>query len=317
MPITLTPSSPSGSNLISSARAGDNATLAGLSDTVLNDLIAAASQAIERICKRNFALNSYTEVYSGGGMPYMEIQLANFPVTEVTRIATYPRPVLSITNSDSTGNQRATISTTPTSLRLFRMASGVGTTTDLLFSTYTTIAALAAAVNGLGHSWAATAISPYSLYPTTDLLPLQGAVTALAVGGGAQLEVYTEDSPAWGSAGIFSSIWGYISDGPGWRLDGDVGYLVGSWPQGRLNIRIDYSAGFEPIPDDVQEACVQHCQDLYQSSLINNNVASAKIGPFSYTTLGRGAGLSSKVLTLLQPYIDHAKQIVRRGPESI
>lgn len=299
MAVTLTPNSPSGTDLISVDRATENAVLSALNTsnpTALASLISAASVAIERYCHRTFSLQSYSEIYSGGGIPYSEIQLANYPVVEITRIATSPQGVLLITNTGTTTNQRATISTTSTGLRLVRVASGTSTTTDLAFATYPTISALATAVGLLGSGWTATVQGSFGSYPTTDLMALQGATSALSNGSGATLEMYTEDSPA-----------------SGWRLDANIGYLSGRWPQGSLNIRIDYRAGFEEIPEDVQQACVQQVQDLYQAAGINSNVASAKLGPFAYTTLQKGIGLSAGVKSLLATRIDYAPIISLQG----
>jgi hypothetical protein len=317
MPITLTSASPSGTDLISTDRAALNDTLSALntsSPDALAALISAASQAIERACKREFTLQAYTEVYNGEGMPYMMIHLANFPVVEITRIATSPQAVVEIKNTSSS-NQRATVATTSTGLRLVRVASAVPTTSDLAFATYTTLTTLVAAVNALSNGWSASVVSPYGAFPSADLLPLQGAATAL--NGGTKLEMYTEDSPAWGSSGIWTSPWGYVGDGPGWRLDAGPGKLIGAWPQGLQNIRIDYRAGFEIIPAPIQEACVQHVQDLYQAGLVNGNLKSATIGPYKYEldNTARKVSLSNKVLGLIGPYIDFGKMHGRRGPD--
>lgn len=318
MAVTLTPSAPSGTDLISTDRASQNATLSALGTSnpdYLAALITAASSAIVRYCHREFALQTFTEVYSGGGLPYQEIQLSNFPVVEITRIATCPKSAILITNTDST-NQRATVATTATTLRLIRVALAVTTTSDLSFVTYPTLNTLAAAINGLGHGWSATVQSTFGLYPTADLLPLQGATSVLSTANGKNLEMYTEDLTAWGSAGFWLSPYGYVSDGPGWRLDAGIGSLVGSWPQGKLNIRIDYRAGFSEIPEDVQEACVQLIQGMYQTGLINNSVASAKLGPFAYTTLARATLMSGSIKDALAPYVDHASIIMRNGPDN-
>lgn len=310
---------PSGNDLISASLAIQNATLATLSGPVLAHFITAASEAISGLCKRTFTLTSYTDRYSGAGQPYQEIQLGEFPVTQIDRVATSPQSVLMIQNT-STANQRATVATTATGLKLVRVASAVSTPSTLAFSSYPTLTLLAAAITGLGNGWLATVATPYGNYASADLLPLQGAASAM--NAGMSLELYTEDLGAWSATG-FQFGFGSIGDGVGWRLDADTGYLVGYFPQGRLNIRVDYTAGYADIPEDIQEACVQMCQDLYQSSLINNNVSSAKLGPFSYTLANKTGGamnggwasLSPKVAGLLRRFSDDAKLIMRRGPD--
>lgn len=310
MAVTLTASTQGDNDLISVNTAIQNAALSALytADSIyLSRLISAASTAIEAYCMRRFTAQNFTEVYSGSGLPYAEIQLANYPVLAISRIATSPQPVLIIRNTSAV-NQRATVATTTTGLSLTRLAAGVSSTATVAFASYLTLDLLAAAVIAVGSGWTASVASGYGSFPSADLLPLQGAATAVSTSGGACLELYTEDSPAWS-----------VSSGVGWRLDADVGYLVGSWPQGRLNIRVDYRAGYDTIPQDVQEACVQYVQDLYQAGLINSNVKSASIGPFSYTLADggsiSGAGFSTKIKTLVGHYRDFAKQQVRHGPD--
>lgn len=317
MPIVLTPSAPSLGDLVSTDRATQNATLAALgtaNPSNLAALITAASTAIERVCKRHFTVNSYVEVYTGAGIPYMEIQLSNFPVIEITRVATSPQTVLQVQNTNTSGNQRATIATTSSGLRVTTVASAIKTITDLPFTSYPTITQMATAISALGNGWSVQVTNPYGAYPSADFLPLQGAASAMQ--GGMVLELYTEDSSMWGASGIWTTPYGYTGNGPGWRLKDSTGILEGVWPQGRQNIRIDYSAGFDPIPSDVQEACVQHVQDLYQAGLVNSSLASEKIGPYSYETRLANFPLSPKVYGLISPYIDHAGTVLNLGPDN-
>ncbi|HSZ56651.1 MAG TPA: hypothetical protein VK797_13370, partial [Tepidisphaeraceae bacterium] len=181
-------------DLITSSRATQNATLAALNTTnpaYLSSLITAASDAVRGATHRDFSQNSYTEYYSGGIYIREPLRLRQFPVIEITRVAANPRPALLVQNLDSGTNQRATVETTSTSVRLFRIAGASPTTLDLPFATYPTIASMAGAVNALGNGWSAQVIDQFANWPSADLKPLQGAATALY--GGRQLELYTED----------------------------------------------------------------------------------------------------------------------------
>ena len=95
-------------------------------------------------------------------------------------------------------------------------------------------------------------------------------------------------------------------------MDAETGELFGYWPRGRLNIRVDYSAGFATVPDPVQEACVQLAADLYSQSQVSGAVQHARLG---------SAGLhaqhdeqdarpqSPKIFGLIAPYVAHDKVI--------
>lgn len=316
MPVTLTPVSGS-SDLVTLARATQVAALSALNSSnpaYLASLITAASRDIEGHCHRTFGADDYTQYYSGSGYPYDLLRLEQYPVISISRVATTPAVVLTVRNTDSATNQRATVATTDTGLNLVRVASAVSTPSGLTYASYPTLTALAAAINALGNGWSATVDPAYALYPSADLRPMQGATTA--TGNGVGLELYTEEVPTWGgSFAVYDANFGWQGGtGPGWRLDAEAGELVGLFPAGRQNVRVDYRGGYEDVPADVQEACVQHVLDLYHATTVNNNLQSSTLGPYSYTlnTQTRKA-LSPKVAGMLSKYVAYSNVIGRRG----
>ena len=303
-------------DLITNSRVTQNATLAALNTSnasYLASLITAASDAIRNACHRDFTQTSYTEYHSGGIYIREPLRLRQFPVAEITRVAANPQPAILVQNIDSTTNQRATVETTTTSLRVVRIASATTITNDLPFATYPTLAEMAAAINSLGGGWAAQVIGTFALWPSADLKPLQGA--AMALFGGRELELYTEDlqpflnwppGDPWGDdAGSQACT--------GWRLDDETGELFGRFPRGQLNIRIDYTAGFATIPQAIQEACVQLVLDLYNGGLVNTTLKKATLGSGSFELQSQSstAVLSGKVSLLLAPYVDFSKTMFR------
>lgn len=300
-------------DLITTSRAAQNpalATLNGVNASYLASLMTAASAAIRSACRRDFSQASYTEYHSGGIYLREPIRLRQFPVLEITRVASRPQPALRVQNADSTGNQRATVETTAAALRLFRVASATPVTNDLPFATYPTLGQLAAAVSALGAGWSAQVLGGFSLWPAADLKPLQGAATALF--GGYELELYTEQVQpflSWPPGDACDA-----APGPsGWRLDDETGELFARFPRGRLNVRVDYAAGFADIPQPVQEACVQLVLDLYNAGLVNTTLKKATLGGGSFELKDQTstAVLSGKVSLLLAPYVDYSKTIFR------
>ena len=276
-------------DLVTNSRAIMNATLLALNSsnpTLLAELLKAASSSIRRECRRQFESATYTEYLSGSGYPYQMVMLKEFPVTAISRLATNPTEVLQIRNTDGDTNQRATVASTATGLSLVRVASGVTSTSSLLFATYPTLTTLAAAVVALGNGWDAQVLGDYGNWPSADVKPLQGALDARSRYAG--LEMYLEDLQE------------------PWRLDDAAGMLYGMFPPGHLNIRVDYTAGWATIPEDIQAACVQHAADMYQASLNDPNVKSISIGPFSKTLAeGGGVAMGSFVRGKIAPYIAH------------
>src|SRR5688572_26096227 len=98
----------------------NNQTTTSDEDTTLDALIAASSKAIRRYCRREFDSQQFDELYSGNGDD--RLQLKQFPVISVARVAYEPSAVLRITNA-SASNQRATVAVTSTGLTLIRVAS--------------------------------------------------------------------------------------------------------------------------------------------------------------------------------------------------
>src|SRR6185437_13561996 len=108
-------------DLITSSRATQHTALSTLNSTnpaYLASLITTASDAIRRATHRDFSQTTYTEYHSGGIYVSEPLRLRQFPVLQISRVATTPKPALLIQNTDHATNQRATAETTPTSIRL-------------------------------------------------------------------------------------------------------------------------------------------------------------------------------------------------------
>jgi hypothetical protein len=230
-------------------------------DALLTTLITAASDAIEKYCRRDFVSRSYDELYSGNGE--LRLMLRQHPIISVQSVRYRPVTVLKIQNTDQATNQQARVAVTSTGLSLLRVASGVSTTDNsVTFAGNPTLTAMANAINALANGWSAQVVgdsNDYGKWPSADLyvaLPpwgntqSQGALTAR--GQLAELKMHT-----WELAG-------YRWDWRGWLLraipytDPELFHpedLI--WPIGINNFRIQYTAGYATVPEAVQEACAQ------------------------------------------------------------
>ena len=140
-------------------RAGDD------DDTLIGNLIDRASAQIETICSRYFNTDSYADWFDGTGSTKMYLE--NWPVTAVTRVGIGRQNALGVWCS-STTITFATARVTATALILIQVDSSGSSTNTLSFSTYTTVALLAAAIDALGGGWGSLGVS-YGTYLTTDL----------------------------------------------------------------------------------------------------------------------------------------------------
>jgi hypothetical protein len=273
-------------------------------------LVDAASDAVSLKCKRQFPLASYRLYLSGAGWPFSQVVLPNHPVASIDRICTRPENVLTVQNTDNVTNQFARVWTTedPTgataAVVLARTASAVTTAATLSAATYPTLASLAAAIVALGGGWTATVTGNFGLYPTADLRPLQGAISAMQP---AALGMYFEAT--YGEA--FDCGWGFRER---MRLDADAGILYGHFPQGMSNLRIDYTAGYTVIPNDVQEAVVRVAQIAWQTMLRNTSLTSERMGPYAktFSTVIPSAIDDPMVRGWLAPYVSHSNLIAVR-----
>jgi hypothetical protein len=290
--------------------------LGGISgvDTLLQTLLTAVSDAIQKYTRRDFVSTSYDEVYSGNGD--RRLLLRQYPIISVQSVRYRPVTVIKITNTQ-TANVQARVSVTSTGLTLVSTNAGVKTTnTSVTFAGNVTLSALAAAVIAQGNGWSAQIVGDvtnYGSWPSVDLywpanFPTfeggtggQGALQCVA-GSFAELKMHTYE------------LAGYQWDSRGWLLRA-IPYtdpelmqpedLV--WPVGINNLRIQYTAGYATIPESVQEACAEWTAMLYYQtnrdpSLTNTLLSSGVASGFKAT-----AGLPpDNVQTLVAPYRRHS-----------
>jgi hypothetical protein len=254
-------------------------------DSLLSTLITAASDAIEKYCRRYFVSTSYDELYNGTGDK--RLLLRQYPIQSMQSVRYRPVTVLKITNSSS-ANQQARVAVSSTGLVLTGVASGVKTTiTSVTWASYPTLQAVASAINALGSGWSAqvvgSASGDYGLWPSADLYvppsfgdgtQSQGALTCVG-GAFAELKMHTLE------------LAGYQFDPRGWLLraipysDPELLHpedLV--WPTGICNFRVQYTAGYTTIPEAVQEACARWVARIYylttrDPSLLGQAIAGA------------------------------------------
>src|SRR4051794_26689043 len=138
-------------------------------DTLLQALITALSDAIEKYCNRYLVARNYDELYNGDGD--RRLLLRQYPVQSVQSVRYRPVTVLKVSNNVA-ANVQARVSVTSAGLKLFRSSAGVGTTdTSVTFAGNPTLKQLAAAVNALGNGWTAQVVGDdtnYGGWPSAD-----------------------------------------------------------------------------------------------------------------------------------------------------
>lgn len=285
--------------------------LTSTSDTLLATLITAASEAIEKYCRRRFYACSYDELYDGNGD--RRLMLRAYPIQSVESVRYRPVTVLKIINSSTTVNQQARVKVTSTGLTLTRVASGVTTTNSLTYAGNVTLQAMATAITALANGWTAQVVGDsggdYGLWPSADLwvppsfgdgLSSQGALTTR--GQYAELKLHTYE------------LAGYQFDPRGWLLraipytDPELLHpedLV--WPPGINNFRVQYTAGCTTIPEGVQEACALWVGVMYYETQRNPAIIMTSSAPAGGTATSTTYGTDIQsppphIASLLKPY---------------
>lgn len=314
-------------DLITVARACNNAKLAALNvsnPTYLTELITSSSYMIQGECARQFNLQSYSEYYDALNYPYDFLQLRQYPVGGansvgggIQRLATNPQQVFQIVNNNFSTIQFADVSTNvsgfnTSSVSISWLASGVSSSQTFNASSNVTLQDLANSVNAVGSGWTATVYTGYATYATATLRPFQGNMSALG-GGGAWLEIFL-DTPTFGGNGTFFGYQqtGVLTSGPQWRLDPVKGVCWGCFPGGQQGIRVDYAAGFNTIPQDLQQATMRLCVLQLERDRTNSTVQTGRVGPFSETNKGVMPGYMNdpEIISVIKRYTDYSKLVL-------
>jgi len=300
-------------DLITNARALynlHNQTLSGAQTTTVNALITACSRAIADFCQRDFVTFSYDELYSGRGQ--RELILRQYPVQSVQSVRYRPVTVLKIQCTRSTNDTpQARVEVLNTGLRLTRVTSGVQTqtTTGLTFAANVTITALAAAVNAAdAGNWSAQG-QGYDNWPSADLYsPNSNTIDSFLAGQGALT-----------AAGQFAELKMHTYELAGYQINNRSGWLLRAipytdpellhpedlvWPTGINNFRVQYTAGYTAVPEQVQEACAIWVAESFYRTTRDPGLPMQKTADFTQQTdetVGTPAPMPDTVRRLLEP----------------
>lgn len=262
---------------------------------MLSSLTTAASRAVRIHCNRYFTRTIFDELYTLENPT--TLVLREFPVNAVVSICANPQTVLTISNTDNVTNQRARFSLatsgsidvgqTVTGISLTRTASGVISAVSVPFSANITLASVATAINGLGGGWSAVPVPGFEKWASAELRAVQGAMSGFAQNlqgfvihtddmvfslrersGIVDLTSPSDDvfnSPRWGS--FLASDYGDQS-------------LVG-----QVNgVRAQYDAGYDTIPEDVQQSVVEVVQAMLSRLDTDPSLSGEKDGTYEWTS---------------------------------
>ncbi|MBM4069627.1 MAG: hypothetical protein FJ271_11850 [Planctomycetes bacterium] len=273
----------------------NNLSATAAENQMLDALIAGISTAVQKHCRREFVARDHDEVHSGNGA--LRLFLRNDPLISVQSVRQHPATVLRVKNTDTATNQQARISVQSTCLLLVRVASGVVSSSRLTYANHVTLQALATAIAALGNGWTAevagSVAGDYGLWPALDLW------SPPSYGDGVTSRGALNARAAWAELTIHvGELSSYDFDPRGWLL-----MTSGSWSCGVNNYRVQYTAGYLHVPEDVQEACAQWVAACFWASKRDPGLSHEAVpGVASRSIIG---AMPPGVVELLRPYRRH------------
>ena len=213
---------------------------AGDPSTILETIRDSVEDWVESYCHRTFESASYSKYYDGNGGQYL--QLDDYPITGLTRVASGRRSAIRVKNTST--YTTASISVTSTGLVFTKDGTSNSTIT---FASYATMGAVVTAINALGSGWSATIeSSDYTSFKSSELVEMFGK-------------------------SAIDSNWVYL-DMPDQAIDdfevlpdrGEI-YRGMSWPSGNRNIFVEYTLGYSSatMPEDLQLAIEIIVKSIY------------------------------------------------------
>lgn len=255
-------------------------------DAVLEKAIDRATARIESYVGRQILSRSYAEWRSGAGVD--TIRLHQWPVTQVTNVWTGNYAALVVSSGDAT-DIRASIAvnqeTGTNAVSLTRTTSaGTSTTTNLALGTYPTTTSLATAIG----STAGFACSLGKNIRSVQLRPRAGADTILAT-----VTLFAADTA---SEYTYDYDTGRLSIDPSWWAQWPMDR--GVMPDAVKSVLVEYTAGYETVPDDIEQACIEVAAMMYRDRRRDSGLASESLGDYSYTRANR-AEMDTTMASLL------------------
>jgi hypothetical protein len=279
-------------------------------EPAISTLISAACRAIQRYCRRDFVQQQYDEVYSGLGD--RRLILRQYPLLSVQSVRYRPVVVLKVINNLA-NTPIARITVTNVGVTLTWITSGVvNTNSTVTFANNPTIVSLGNAIQAIGNGWS-VASAGYDQWPAADIYCPNGIV-----GSAGPLPA---SAGALTTAGQFAELRMHTYELAGYQLEQRRGWLLRAipytdpellhpedliWPPGINNFRVQYTAGYVTVPEDVQEACAELVQSWFIQRGRDLTLQSESIhGSYSYAAALSRAQLPDRIKMILRPYRRH------------
>ena len=268
-------------------------------DTLLNHLIDAASEKIERETGRRFAATDYVQWINGAGQD--RIMLDQYPIIRVQTVGVGRCPRLSISYTGAA--VQAAVIITADNLRLLTIATdGTNTTTDTALNSTTTISEVETAIDAVS-GWSATTQTDG---PSLHLMPSTNNLKS-----GDTVSVYGPDHWTYPSAIDIEAGTVMLDQVAWWPHHSKGEWYQGDWlgalrdwnsaGWGGYRVMVQYRAGYETIPADIDQIAREIAASMYYRVSQDPNLQSENLGGYSYT-LANQIGVTDEMRAVLARY---------------
>ena len=236
----------------------------GARDSFIINLINRSSSTIENYCERKFLSRKYRlERYDGDGEEYLFLEQR--PIRGINTISLGTKVALTV-ECDATDAVHASIDITSDRVTINQIGGTPTGSSDVLFSTYLTVSAVAAKIAGYA-GWDVDVTTGEGSHLSSDLLDVYGVYCLDQT-----VDLELPNVP--------------INDFTVYKEGGKqlgIVYRNVGWNEGSLNVIITYTAGYATTPYDVQQACLQMVATTYNQSKRDLGLKSETLGDYEYT----------------------------------
>lgn len=260
----------------------------------LNLLVGYADAAVKRYCKRDLVLTSYTEFHDGNENPNVltyqrPIWVGNTTIAAGSNGAALPQATLYV--ASTTGFPPGTLGDADAAPPTLTVQTGNSSWTTVTYTgkTATTFTGCSGGTGTLATGY--TVHTPTVWYDPSgyygqgpDAFP---DTTLLA--NGIQFSAVVDRDRTKSDRGLLQRIGGAGSGFVGWYPQQYYasGKLAASrlpcWPRGAGNIKVAYTAGYYPIPADLQYAAGMLAAYMVRAMPLGGPLSSESLGSYSYS----------------------------------
>jgi hypothetical protein len=238
-------------------------------EALLEDAIDAASATIENVLGRKIMSREYWEWKDVNGRT-KDLSVSNPPITRIECVAVGSQTAITVNGAPGANDIGLSIHVQEDKVYLCRLdSSGQKHQTSLSFGSNKTIAAMATAINAT------------TGYTATN--QFNGPVQLLHPTGGFNVFQTTA---------YLTAAWDVTLDTRIGYTGGMVSLISDSWPsdhwmqsfeQGRRNVLLHYVGGYETIPYDIEQVCLEAAGQMYRDRKRDRGVQSESLGDYSYS----------------------------------